>query len=215
MIKRQGSSNYTTSEMKCLLALVQSHLPASKRDWDLVAAAYNTRKEPRWKPQNAVSLTRKYRNMCLVSNKVETELASTIRRVQTMMKKQKTPQTRAANPISAAVISGSTSVHAAALKSLDVVPPSSVPSRSGVQEGAGDEVRLYEWVEKGAAPPLDCEGSGIVTVSQRLHTLSKQLTTKRGEAHRKHREIIQGISSLKVTLDCLVVQTSSIYQQLQ
>ncbi|KAE8878937.1 hypothetical protein PF003_g36957 [Phytophthora fragariae] len=97
MTQRQGSSNYTTSEMKCLLALVQSRLPASKRDWDLVAAAYNTRKEPRWKPRNAVSLTRKYRNMCLVANQVETELASTIRRVQTMMKKQKTPQTRAAN----------------------------------------------------------------------------------------------------------------------
>ncbi|KAE8956892.1 hypothetical protein PR003_g28339 [Phytophthora rubi] len=43
MPKRQGSSNYTTSEMKCLLDLVQSHLPASKRDWDLVAAAYNTK----------------------------------------------------------------------------------------------------------------------------------------------------------------------------
>ncbi|KAE8982327.1 hypothetical protein PR003_g28273 [Phytophthora rubi] len=212
MTKRQGSSNYTTSEMKFLLALVQSYLPASKRDWDLVAAAYNTRKEPRWKPRNAVSLTRKYRNMCLVSNKVETELACTIRRVQTMMK---TPQTRAANPISAAVISGSTSVHAAALTSFDVVPPSSAPSRSGVQESAGDEVRLYEWVEEVAAPHLDCEGSGIVTVSQRLQTLSKQLTTERGEVHRKHREIIQRISSLKVTLDCLVMQTSSIYQQLQ
>ncbi|KAE9274105.1 hypothetical protein PR003_g29710 [Phytophthora rubi] len=184
--------------MKCLLALVQSHLPASKRDWDPVAAAYNKRKEPRWKPRNAVSLTRKYRNMCLVSNKVETEPASTIRRVQTMMKKQKTPQTRAANLISAAVISGSTSVHAAAPTSLDVVSPSSVPSRSGVQESAGDEVRLYEWVEEGAEPHLDCEGSGIVTVSQRLQTLSKQLTTERGEAHRKHHQITQGISSLKV-----------------
>ncbi|KAE8882128.1 hypothetical protein PF003_g33875 [Phytophthora fragariae] len=54
---------------------------------------------------------------------VETELASTIRRVQTMMKKQKTPQTRAANTISAAVISGSTSVHAAALKPAAVFSP--------------------------------------------------------------------------------------------
>jgi hypothetical protein len=44
MTKRQGSSNYTASEMACLLGLVKSHLPASKKDWEHVAAAYNATK---------------------------------------------------------------------------------------------------------------------------------------------------------------------------
>jgi hypothetical protein len=54
MSKRQGLSNYTASEMAFMLELVKNHLPASKKDWEHVAAAYNTTKEPGRKPRDAV-----------------------------------------------------------------------------------------------------------------------------------------------------------------
>jgi hypothetical protein len=54
MTKQQGSSNYTVSEMACLLELVKNYLPASKKDWEHVAAVYNATIEPGWKPRDAV-----------------------------------------------------------------------------------------------------------------------------------------------------------------
>jgi hypothetical protein len=69
-------------------------------------------------------------------------------------------------------------------------------------------------VGKRAVLHRDCEGSGKVTISQRLQALLQQITTDRG-GHRNHQDIIQLITSLKVTLDCLAAQTNSIYQQLQ
>jgi hypothetical protein len=214
MTKRQGSSNYNASEMACLLELVKSHLPASKKDWEHVAAAYNATKEPGWKPRDAVSLTRKYRSMCMASSQFDTERAGSIRRVQALLEKHTTSPKRAANPTSAAAIPGSTSGPAAAITSFDAVPASSLPCRRAFLGSAVDKVRLQR-VEERAVLRRDCEGSGAVTISQRLQTLLQQLTTDQGEAHRNHQDIIQGITSLKVTLDCLVAQTNSIYQQQQ
>jgi hypothetical protein len=208
MTKRQGSSNYTASEMACLLKIVKSHLPASKKDWEHAAAAYNATKEPGWKPRDAVSLTRKYRSMCMASSQFDSERAGSIIRVQALLEKHTTSPKRAANPTSAAAIPGSTSGPAAAMTA------SSLPSRRAFQGSAVDKVRLQR-VEERAVLRRDYEGSGTVTISQRLQTLLQQLTTDRGEAHRNHQDIIQEITSLKVTLDCLVAQTNSIYQQLQ
>jgi hypothetical protein len=164
---------------------------------------------------HTVSLTRKYRSMCMASSPFDTERAGSIRRVQALLKKHTTSSKRASNPTSAAAIPGSTSGPAAAMTSFDVVRASSLPSRRAFQGIAVDNVRLHERTEERAVLRCDCEGSGTVTISQRLQTLLQQLITDQGEAHQNHQDNIQGITLLKVTLDCLVAQTNSIYQQLQ
>jgi hypothetical protein len=146
----------------------------------------------------------------MASSQFDTERAGSIRRVQALLEKHTTSPKRAANPTSAAAIPGSTSGPAAAMTSFDAVPASSLPSRRAFQGSAVDKVRLQR-VEERAVLRRDCEGNGTVTISQRLQTLLQQLTTDRGEAHRNDEDIIQGITSLKVTLDCLVAQTNSIY----
>ncbi|KAE9023814.1 hypothetical protein PR001_g12826 [Phytophthora rubi] len=95
MTKRHGSTNYSIGEMRRLLELVQASLPASRADWEAVAADYNAVKEPQWKRRDAMSLKRKFRSMSLASHHgigdARAHLASAASRVQQQMKLHRTP----------------------------------------------------------------------------------------------------------------------------
>ncbi|KAE8971241.1 hypothetical protein PR001_g26949 [Phytophthora rubi] len=208
MTKRQGSTNYSSGEMEHLLALVRQHLPATKPEWIDVSAAYNATKEPQWKRRSAVSLKRKFRSMGLPSKRGDSRWSAATRCAQTMMKQQrqramerritKTPPSQVQRPSS----------ELPAVRDGFVEPRStgsSLPARSTqsclpAALHSTDEVKqLLSSLQEHFVLHPPSEGRDASSLKE----LPLQRKSDRRAARRHHKELLQSMALMKVTLESL------------
>jgi hypothetical protein len=179
MTKRQGSKNYSNDEMRCLLAYVQRHLPATRAEWEALAADYSTAKEAQWNTRDAVSLKRKFRSMSVASGGTGTELAATTKEVLDMLHQHnKLKQRTAPSPVASAT-------------QAELAGEESTRTCAALTEPTPEQTQVAgSYLAVGPAKQL--------TPSHQLQKIFRQRKADRRASKRRHHEIRRSIMQLKV-----------------
>ncbi|KAE8971098.1 hypothetical protein PR001_g26997 [Phytophthora rubi] len=195
MTKRHGSTNYSIGEMRRLLELVQASLPASRANWEAVAADYNAVKEPQWKRRDAMSLKRKFRSMSSTSHhgvgEARAHLASAASRVQQQMKLHRTlPRLQEIEQnLGQRESYAGTEPNGMLSPELLTLAPISRPVRDAEQRPLCPEDSV---AQEERHPDLD---------KVQLLELHRQHKSNRRVARRRHKELLHCVRTLKVSLE--------------